>query len=103
MIYRERFLKVPTMSNLMIPSSQFSALTSDIKNDPVHISNEDSPHSLPLSIKEDNTHNLKRHVSWSDTTTKRNINYDVTLPTNRQINPAPEIRIEMEKNSLQRS
>ena len=102
-IDRDRFLKVPTMSNLMIPSTQFGGLSPDIKNDPIRLSNEDLPQSLPLSIKEENSHSLKRHVSWSDTTTKRNINYDVIIPTNRQINLTPEIRIELDKNSLQRS
>ena len=90
------------MSNLMINSTQFSGLPSDIKSDSVHLSNEDLPHSLPLSIKEENTHGLKRHVSWSDTTTKRNINYDMIIQSNRQIKQAPEIRIELD-NSLKRS
>ena len=89
------------MSNLMNPSSPSARLASDIKDGPTHISNEDLPHSI--SLKEENTHSLKRHVSWSDTTSKRNLNYEVLIPTNRQINPAPEIRIEIDKNSLQRS
>ena len=89
------------MSNLMIPPSPAGRLASDIKDDPIHISSEDLPHSI--SLKEENTHSLKRHVSWSDTTSKRNLNYEVLIPTNRQINPAPEIRIEVDKNSLQRS
>ena len=99
LLCRQRFLKVPTMSNLVVPP-QSGRTHSDLKEHATHASNEDLPISISLPIQE-NTHSLKRHVSWSDTSTKSNLNYEVVMP-NIQSKEPPEIRIELGNQSMQR-
>ena len=87
------------MSNLLEPS-QSGITHSGIKDRATCASNEELPISMSLQIQE-NTHSLKRHVSWSDTTTQSNLNYEVVMPNIQRKEP-PDIRIELDNQSSQR-
>ena len=87
------------MSNLVVPP-QSGRTHSDIKENATHASNEELPISMSLPIQE-NTHSLKRHVSWSDTTTKSSLTYDVVMP-NIQSKEPPDIRIELDSQTMPR-
>ena len=89
-IYSDRFLKVPTMPNLV--AQQPGRIHADTKGVVTRASNEDLPKSVAIH---ENTHSLKRHVSWSDTTSKSNPNYDV-IP-NLENKVPPDIRVELEQ------
>ena len=87
------------MSNLV--SEQQSGRThSGIKENEIHASNEELPISVSLPLQE-NTHSLKRHVSWSDTSTKLNLNYDLVMP-NISSDNTPDIRIELDNHTVKR-
>ena len=87
-------MKVPTMSNLV--PSQNERLHSDRKDPTIRVSADDLPNSIALN---DNPHCLKRHVSWSDTSTsKTNFNLEVGIPN--QLNKEhQDIRIGLDKSS----
>ena len=87
------------MSNL-VSQPQSGRTHSGIKENEIHASNEELPISVSLPLQE-NTHSLKRHVSWSDTSTKMNLNYDMVMP-NIQNQEPPDIRIELDNHTVKR-
>ena len=76
------------MSNL--PTQKSRTMHADIKRVETRASNEDLPSSM---VTHESTHSLKRHVSWSDTASKSNLNYDVV--PNLQHKLPPDIKVEI--------
>ena len=96
-IFRQRFLKVPTMSNLAssYPTGGTHPILMESSPLTVRVSSDDLPQSISL---QENPHSLKRHVSWSDTpTSKVNVNYQVFIPNLPNTEP-PDIKIELDNH-----